>query len=85
MRKAHVNGKSNSREVIKLPFEAGGAFAVLTRTFYGTCVAANALAEGITEVTSTPCAFYHRRRDLRAAVHGDDFVAVGSCVQVRWL
>ena len=94
VRKAYFNCKSNRRVVIKLPFEAGGSFAVLTITFYGTCDAANAWAGCITEVmvklgfgpgTSTPGAFYHRRRDLRAAVHGDDFVAVGSCVQVRWL
>jgi hypothetical protein len=32
---------------------------------------------GFTRGRAPPCAFHHEGRDLRAAVHGDDFTALG--------
>ena len=60
---------------------------------YGTRAAANSWAKeytgklqqwGFTRGRSTPCVFFHRKRELLAMVHGDDFVSLGPEEQVRW-
>ena len=74
--------------------DAGGGFGVLRRTLYGTRDAANAWAEEIKVLMlanqfkqgrSSPCLFWHEEKDLRAAVHGDDFGVLGPWRQVLWL
>ena len=31
-----------------------------------------------------PCLYYHRQRNLRTFLHGDDFATVGSRSEVQW-
>ena len=94
VRKAHLNGKSKRRVVVKLPKHAGGGFGVLLRTLYGTRDAANAWAEEIKVLMlnnefkqgkSSPCLFWHEKKELRAAVHGDDFGILGPWRHILWL
>ena len=33
---------------------------------------------------STPCMFWHRERNLRVVIHGDDFTVLGSHVNLMW-
>ena len=32
-----------------------------------------------------PCLYYHRQRNLRTFLHGDDFATVGTRQEVTWL
>ena len=94
IRKAHLNGKARRRVVVKLPKQAGGGLAILQRTFYGTRDAANAWSEEIKSVMqnnefkqgrSSPCIFLHEPKELRVAVHGNDFASTGSTKDLEWL
>ena len=40
---------------------------------------------GFTKGASSPCTFFHKSRQIKMAVHGDDFVTEGSEVQLWWL
>ena len=33
---------------------------------------------------SSPCAFYHESREIRAVIHGDDFTILGWGNQLDW-
>ena len=33
---------------------------------------------------ASPCVFYHRERELRCSVHGDDLTTVGSKENLDW-
>ena len=33
---------------------------------------------------SSPCAFYHREREIRAVIHGDDFTLLGWKRDLDW-
>ena len=94
IRKAHLNRKARRRVVVKRPKHAGGGLAILQRTLYGTRDAANAWSEHIKSVMqnnefkqgrSSPCIFLHEQKELRVAVHGDDFAVLGPWKQVFWL
>ena len=40
---------------------------------------------GFTRGAASACCFYHKQRDLRCIVHGDDFVFVGSDTDLLWM
>ena len=42
------------------------------------------VTEGFTQGKSTPCMFYHRERNLRVVVHGDDFTILGYEKELDW-
>ena len=42
-------------------------------------------AMGITQGRSSPCVFFHKLRQLRTFVHGDDYVAAGDKKDLRWM
>ena len=94
IRKAHLNGASKRCIAIHLPKEAGGGYAILDRTLYGTRDAAAAWEECIYQVLSglgfergrsCPCLYYCRKRNIRVLVHGDDFVILSSRSDSLWL
>ena len=67
---------------------------LLGKSLYGTRDAAQNWAEAYMELMvsigfekgkSCPCAFVHQKRELRAVVHGDDFMSVGKKEDLRWL
>ena len=87
VQRAHRNGTARRTVVIRLPPEAGGGTAVLLRSMYGTRDAAACWEACITKVMqklgfvqgkSSPCLFYHSKKDISVFVHGDDFVSLGS-------
>ena len=39
---------------------------------------------GFTKGTSCPCAFWHKMKEIRVVVHGDDFTALGWEQQFEW-
>ena len=39
---------------------------------------------GFKRGVSTPCVFYHKERNLRVVVHGDDFTVLGHSEQMDW-
>ena len=66
----------------------------LLRTMYGTRDAAacweahysKILEEaGMVKGTAAPGVFYHRDRDIRLLVHGDDFVIVARSSGLEWV
>ena len=40
--------------------------------------------EGFVRGPSSPCVFWHSRRELRCAVHGDDFAVLGWEKELDW-
>ena len=69
-----------------MPRDAGSVYALLERTLHGTRDAANAWAEEIRSVMtksgfkqglSFRFVFINEMKDLKVAVHGDDFVVLG--------
>ena len=39
---------------------------------------------GFSKGVSSPCCFWHKIRDMRAVVHGDDFPALGWKKELMW-
>merc|ERR1711965_94005 len=68
---------------------------VLGKSMYGTGGAAQSWESDYTRIyiedlgfvqgKASPCVFYHRDRDLRVVVHGDDFTALGADEDCEWL
>ena len=61
---------------------------------YGTRSAAAAWQERVTETLvgmgyrkgkANPCVFYHKKRNLRTLIHGDDFFSSGPRAELQWL
>lgn len=40
---------------------------------------------GFRQGTSNPCIFYHVDRNIRVFIHGDDYVASGSDLNLKWM
>ena len=40
---------------------------------------------GFTTGRSSPCIFYHKERQIRTFVHGDDYVSAGDAEDLKWL
>ena len=49
------------------------------------CLSKHLLSIGFTRGKSNPCVFYHREKDLRVLVHGDDYVTAGELEGLKWL
>ena len=83
---------------IELPEEArqshtGDVVGHLQKSLYGTRdAAANfqdevrkvMLQSGFEQSTYSPSIYFHRKRSIRALVHGDDFISTGQRQQVAW-
>ena len=86
-KKAHLHAKAERELCIELPPEAGGGYARLLRSLYGTrdapalweaYAAAQLQALGFRRGRANSCVYTHPRQGLRCLVHGDDFVVTGS-------
>ena len=42
------------------------------------------VSQGFTQGVYNPCTYYHRARELRTLVHGDDFVTTGNRWETQW-
>ena len=65
----------------------------LIKALYGTRDAAQnwehayidfLLGTGFSNGVASPCVFYHKERDVRIVVHGDDFTVLGQEAQLNW-
>ena len=66
----------------------------LIKSMYGTRAAAHEWQSevtktmtdlGIKQGKASPCVFWHRQKDIKALVCGDDFVSSGERAEVEWL
>ena len=66
----------------------------LIKSMYGTGAAAHDWQAEVTRTMkdlglkqgkASPCVFWHRQRDIKALVHGDDFVSSGERSEICWL
>ena len=93
-KKAHLHAWAERDLYVALPEEAGGGYARLVRSLYGTrdapalweaYAASQLCALGFRRGRSNACVYCHRRRGLRCLVHGDDFVVAGRLEHLEWL
>jgi hypothetical protein len=94
-RKAHLHATVDRLIYVDLPPEARkpGMCARLRRCLYGTrdaparweaFLAAELRKMGFVQGLSSPCCFYHREKELRCVVHGDDFMFAGPAAALAW-
>ena len=71
-----------------------GLLGKLRLSLYGTrdaaanwqkCVADHLISLGFRQGKSNPCVFWHRDRDIKTLVHGDDYASAGSYDSLKWL
>ena len=95
IKKAHLHAPIDGDVYVDLPPERAvpGRCAKLLFTLYGMRVAAKnwekeysgtLIANGFAVGKANKSSFYHAERDIRAVVHGDDFVVSGKEEQLRW-
>ena len=80
---------------VRLPQEdhEEGKCGLLEKAMYGTRDAAQnweceyiefMVHDGFHKSRASPCMFYHRERDIRIVIHGDDFTVLGNEVELDW-
>ena len=95
MRRAYFHAPARRLVYVKLPpeEEQEGTCGKLLKALYGTRDAAQnwehayidfMTEAGFTNGTASPCVFYHRERNIRAVVHGDDFTVLAQERQLDW-
>ena len=88
VRRAYFHAKARRRVFVRLPPEdhEEGKCGLLDKAMYGTRDAAQNWEceyiefmdnEGFSKSRASPCMFYHRERDTRVVIHGDDFTVFG--------
>jgi hypothetical protein len=93
--RAYFHAKARRLVYVKLPMEDNeeGKCGKLLKAMYGTRDAAQNWemeyvefmeSIGFVRGRSTPCAFWHSGRQLRAVIHGDDFTILGNEVELDW-
>lgn len=97
VRKAHLNGHAKRTVIVKLQNEVsreqGGRWVLLLRSLYG-CRDAAACWEaeievvflnlGFTRGRCSPALWFHKERDIRCLIHGDDVVTLALPSQLAW-
>ena len=89
VRRAYFYARSKRDVHAELPSEDAeeGYCGKLVKSMYGTRDAAQnwemeytgfMKSLGFAQGIATPCVFYHQERDIRIAVHGDDFTTAGA-------
>ena len=94
VRRAYFHAKSRRRVFVQLPAEDSeeGMCGELDKAMYGTRDAAQNweheycefMGIGFKSGKSSPCAFYHEEREIRAVIHGDDFTILGWEASLDW-
>jgi hypothetical protein len=96
IKKAHLYAPIEGDAYVDLPPEraAPGKCARLKFTLYGMRVAAKNWEKaysmtmrkcGFVQGKANATSFYHPEKNVRVVVHGDDFIASGSEVNLKWL
>ena len=95
VKKAHLYAPIEGDVYVDLPPERAelGRCAKLKFTLYGMRTAASSWekeyggtlnASGFITGKANGCSFYHRDRDVRSVVHGDDFIVAGQREHLKW-
>ena len=98
VKKAYFYAPATRKVYVRLPEEDRGPgeekmCGRLQKSFYGTRDAAHNWAMAYTAVldklgfekgATSPCTFLHRKRGIKMAVHGDDFVSEGPKEDLVW-
>jgi hypothetical protein len=96
VRRAYFHADARRQVFVELPQEDAeeGMCGELGRSMYGTRDAAQnwefAYLEFMTENAefekgkSSPCIFWHKERNVRVVVHGDDFTVLGNEKELDW-
>ena len=97
IKRAHFYAAATREIYVSLPEEAGefpNMVGRLLKSMYG-CRDAGVNWEleiarvmtkfGFMQGLSSPCVYWHPDRDIRTAIHGDDFVSVGKAADLKWL
>ena len=95
VRRAYYHADARREVYVALPpgDEEEGMCGLLVKSLQGTRDAAqnweaaysNLLTtSGFTQGKATPCMFYHKERQLRLVVHGDDFTILGNEENLDW-
>ena len=99
VKRAHFYSEATREIYVELPSEGktesdGDVVGRLKRSLYGTrdaplnwelTIRKIMMKLGFTQGKSNPCIYYHKKRDLRTVVHGDDFTTAGSYENIKWL
>ena len=95
VKRAYFHAKCKRNVYVRLPEEdkEDGMCAKLNMSMYGTRDAAQNWEEAYTEFMesigfirgrASPCIFYHKDRNMRAVIHGDDFTLLGLSDNLDW-
>ena len=95
VRRAYFHAKARRRVFVRLPEEdhEDGMCGLLVKAMYGTRDAAQNWEHeyiefmdnaGFVKSRATPCMFFHRGRNVRVVIHGDDFTVLGNEVELDW-
>jgi hypothetical protein len=95
VKRAYFYAEAKRNVYVKLPDEdfAPGMCGKLLKSMYGTRDAAFNWEEeysnfmincGFTRGISSPCVFYHKAKDIRAVIYGDDFTLLGADHHLDW-
>ena len=94
--RAHFCADAQREIYVQPPPECGlpeGWVARLIKSMYGTRDAGSnweaAVAKLMTSIgfergVSNPCVYFHKERNIRTEVHGDDFTSLGSIPSLHW-
>ena len=95
VRQAHFNSCAQRKVFVELPEEAGtdkSKVGRLLKSMYGCrdagvnwefAICQVMIAIGFVQGGTSPCIYRHLEKQMRAWVHGDDFVLLGYIVNVR--
>ena len=95
IRRAYFHSPARRKVYVKLPEEdyEEGMCGMLLKSMYGTRDAAQnwewSYVKAMTDLgfdrgVAIPCLFYHKERNVRVAVHGDDFTILGNSEGLDW-
>ena len=98
VKRAYFNALAQRELYVDLPKEdpeyQPGWVGRLRLALYGTrdaaqlwqeCLAEHLVSIGFERGRSNPCVYYHRARDIRVLVHGDDYASAGLLPDLRWM
>ena len=97
IRRAHFYSPARRVVHVELPSEAGmpkNKVGRLLKTMYGCrdagvnwemCILDVMSVLGFEQGKSSPCIYWHKERNLRIWVYGDDFIVMGYYDDAKWL
>ena len=98
VKRAYFHAPATRELYVELPVEdpghAQGLVGKLNLSLYGTrdaaanwqrCVTEHLCGLGFQQGRSNPCVFYHKAKNIRTLVHGDDYASAGRLADLEWM